>query len=324
MIKLCFSMLALCGASLSLSASAFSPVVADSPSVIAKERKNAVVGDETNGFKWYLSDTDWKGYRPTALGEWNVNALNSSNLILSWKADTCWYWWVDSFYYDLVADGDGNKVAKVRTDVNSPFVIKYASYSLSDIDSGSVVPPWVGVSVPFSLVALPYPQNNFRVCFDSPVWIGQLDIIENLAFPIYHEMLYCFVDDDSFYVSSFNVRSHVSAVASCFLSDGYNSYDWSATWDNGYADGYDEGIADGNASGYQRGYNQGYADGKKYAENSSASFPSLVALFGAIADVPITILNGLAGFSVWDIPIISILITLLFVFMVIWIIKRFI
>lgn len=91
------------------------------------------------------------------------------------------------------------------------------------------------------------------------------------------------------------------------------NWDESAIWQNGYRVGRDESTEQAR----QNGYNEGYQD----ALDDNTLAP-VVGLFGAIAGVPITILNGLNGFAVWNIPIISILLTFVMLGIIIWIVKK--
>lgn len=67
--------------------------------------------------------------------------------------------------------------------------------------------------------------------------------------------------------------------------------------------------------GKRTGYNEGYTDG------SSQTAP-VFDIIGGIVSVPLYILNGLSAFTIWDISIISIIVTLLMVALVIWLIAR--
>lgn len=87
-------------------------------------------------------------------------------------------------------------------------------------------------------------------------------------------------------------------------------------YNNGYQKGYYDGYNDVNQQKYDEGYQAGLADG-----SSSASAP-VTGLFGAVVGVPISILNGLAPFVIWDIPIISILATFLFFGTALWILRK--
>lgn len=92
----------------------------------------------------------------------------------------------------------------------------------------------------------------------------------------------------------------------------------SITENNGdaYHDGYIIGRQEGNEEGYERGYSEGSSD--------QGSGVILANLFGAVVGVPISVLNGLNGFAIWNVPIISIIITFLFIGLLLWIVRRFI
>lgn len=68
-------------------------------------------------------------------------------------------------------------------------------------------------------------------------------------------------------------------------------------------------------------YQAKFNEGKSSVTTESANF---LGLFSAIASVPITILNGLTSFVIWDTPLISILLSLLLVMIILLIIRKFI
>lgn len=74
-----------------------------------------------------------------------------------------------------------------------------------------------------------------------------------------------------------------------------------------------------NEKTYQNGYNAGQLDASGSAEVNLFS-----SLFLAIVGVPIEILNGFASFSIFNVSIISIALTFLFIGLILWVIKKFI
>lgn len=66
--------------------------------------------------------------------------------------------------------------------------------------------------------------------------------------------------------------------------------------------------------------NEGYNQGVNSITNDSSS---IISLFGAITTIPLNILNGLAVFSIWNTPVIYMIITFLFLAVVFWAIKKF-
>lgn len=93
---------------------------------------------------------------------------------------------------------------------------------------------------------------------------------------------------------------------------------WPAIYDNAVVQ-----IAYQN--GYDKGYSEGWNDGKIYGQNSvTSSSLAIMSLFSAIIDIPIQTLNGLSPLAIWNVPIISIILTLLFTCVVIWVVKKFI
>lgn len=123
--------------------------------------------------------------------------------------------------------------------------------------------------------------------------------------------------DDVIDSVNYYAGSAVDFIARDFYQLGYDAYPWEEVADDNYRDGYNEGIAAGNAQGYARGYNDGQA-------SVTTESGTLLLLFGSIADVPIAVLEGLGGLVVWNTPIITIIISLMFVALIVWVIKRFI
>ncbi len=66
--------------------------------------------------------------------------------------------------------------------------------------------------------------------------------------------------------------------------------------------------------------NEGYNNGLNSVTNDTSS---IISLFGAITTIPLNILNGLASFSIWNTPVIYLIITFLFLAVVFWCIKKF-
>lgn len=82
-------------------------------------------------------------------------------------------------------------------------------------------------------------------------------------------------------------------------------------------DSYDEGFR----AGKQAGYAEGHQDGIDEAGGASGIVGSL---FGGIVSVPLDILNGLSPLVIWNVPIVSIIATLLVVAVLLLIIRKFI
>lgn len=103
-----------------------------------------------------------------------------------------------------------------------------------------------------------------------------------------------------------------------------------------FMSGYTVGAQNGTGSMYTRTeyldygsseYNRGYDEGKDAGlrEAGEASSQSLIpTLFAAVVGVPINVINGLSPFAVWDVPIVSLIISFLFLAITFWIVKRFI
>lgn len=80
-------------------------------------------------------------------------------------------------------------------------------------------------------------------------------------------------------------------------------------------EGYEEGKATKQQEEYERGYQKGQDDLRSQGEG-------FITLVGGIAQTPITILSGLSGLTFLNTPIMSIVLTLLFLVLALALIKR--
>lgn len=77
--------------------------------------------------------------------------------------------------------------------------------------------------------------------------------------------------------------------------------------------------------GYNKGYDKGKQDGINEGRNEGSNALSAMSwLFGSIVNIPIIVLNGLSEFSVWGLSVIGIAVTLVFVTLIVWLVKKFI
>lgn len=87
---------------------------------------------------------------------------------------------------------------------------------------------------------------------------------------------------------------------------------------------YQQGYAVGEGYGYNNGKRDGKAIGYQEGLNASSDSALAGSLFAAIIGVPFDVLNGINGFMIWGLPIVSIIVTLLFIGVLVAIVKRFI
>ncbi len=87
----------------------------------------------------------------------------------------------------------------------------------------------------------------------------------------------------------------------------------------GYNEGKNDGYTEGKADGDREGYDRGYLKGQEDLGESGQGFLTLV---GGIAQTPITILSGLSDLTFLNTPIMSIVLTLLFLVLALALIKR--
>lgn len=94
---------------------------------------------------------------------------------------------------------------------------------------------------------------------------------------------------------------------------------------NSYGDGYEVGNRVGYQNGYSEGYDLGYDEGfQEGVESLEEGGFAITTLFGSIVNVPINVLNGLAPLAIWNIPVVSIIVTFMFIGLVFWLIRKMI
>lgn len=136
----------------------------------------------------------------------------------------------------------------------------------------------------------------------------------------------------------------ISSIVIEFVEQVSEQYDYGYIYDNrlsaynnGYTSGYNQGVADGYENGYTIGYDNGYAEGFDIGDTTGYNRGYLVGqqsvdvdmsgfdtLFGGIVGVPLNIINSLMAITLFNIPIISIITTLLLIALVVFVIKKFI
>lgn len=113
----------------------------------------------------------------------------------------------------------------------------------------------------------------------------------------------------------------VGRAVNAFVGSTNTNVNYNNGYNVGYAEGKTAGVELGQSEGYQSGYNVGYNAGQQSVTDETAA---VFNLFGAVASVPISILNGLGGFTIWNVSVIAIAVTFLFIGLILWIIRRFI
>lgn len=163
-----------------------------------------------------------------------------------------------------------------------------------------------------------YPHKFLLV----PFWVSMLASSNNpLGFGFYKGDLGILYRGlfDGFMVSWNDSVNALDKYYSTLISTGYND-GYKQGKEDGYQSGFTAGKKIASESAYNNGYNKGYNDGSSTLAPSS----TIWALFSAVAGVPTEILNGMASISIWNVPIISVLFTLIFLGLALWILRRFI
>lgn len=88
---------------------------------------------------------------------------------------------------------------------------------------------------------------------------------------------------------------------------------------NGYGAGYRDGKNVVTDSAYQQGKTDGYTEAM---DSIDAGGNAIMNLFGAVIGVPISLLNGLSPFVIWNVPIVSIMVSFLFFAVILYIVRK--
>lgn len=143
--------------------------------------------------------------------------------------------------------------------------------------------------------------NQFLITFGNTPYIG---------YTINHP----YATDDDIYIKSTFWKKYFSQPFVDFMS-GFTT--GSRT---GYGDSFSKSeYLEYGRSEYERGKDEGYNLGLSEGNSRTGTFFNLI---GGIVSVPMYILNGLSAFTIWDISIVAIIVTLLMFAVILWIIGR--
>lgn len=165
--------------------------------------------------------------------------------------------------------------------------------------------------------------NARSVAFDSNIVYRYLVIqYDNLTAMNSNRLM------DNTIIGSINITRcyNVNGVFTNELTDNNNTYQdgYDTGYDLGYDIGYNVGKTDTITNDYQdKTYNQiyhlGYNNGYSAADDNDTMLPSL---FGSIVNIPISVLNGLAPLTFFDISIIRVVISFMALGVILWIIRK--
>lgn len=113
-------------------------------------------------------------------------------------------------------------------------------------------------------------------------------------------------------------RDIVNSVSQSQYNIGYNdgySSGYSSGYDSGTGAGYNTGYAEGNKQGYSTGYNDGYEIG--FGQTNY-----LRTTVFAIADTPIRVFKQIFDFNILGINIAGIVLSIMSLFVIIWLVKK--
>lgn len=266
------------------------------------------------------SDWGWPDYRDVVtVTPYATSPVTDYYMYYELDEDVGFWWWLDSctFVYDYVSDSWSVD--------SSTMVFKYLESTRLD-----------SRVFPNGLINVYFYNDNADV-FSVEMWGYYIMRYQGYNYRVEYGGDYVYLTStahgNEVYLPYNSERSDiVSSVQgnfnAFFLSLNAVAIDRSG-YERGYSEGYTDGVSDGETDGYTDGLAEGRQQGRNigYQEGLNASrddAQSLMYLFGAIASVPISILNGMSPLAIWGTPLIGILVTLLFVLLLAWLVRRFI
>jgi hypothetical protein len=161
-------------------------------------------------------------------------------------------------------------------------------------------------------------NSIFRVSYAELInYNGDLKrLVEDryLTYPIFNYIKLSIDTDSSTGLALMRSNTSLTSINVANATINYN-----VGYNEGYEIGYTEGSNTTNETSYNLGYNAGYS----YA-TENASENSLVGVVGAVATTPVTILTSIFNFEFLGINIAGFILSIITLFVVIWLIKRFI
>lgn len=180
------------------------------------------------------------------------------------------------------------------------------------------------VAFPWSFAFLTPSTGYFNLYEYGAYVMGQFDDwakfeVDSISYTHKAKGIQC----NSYYVNNtsgpYPLRLNVSAAEVLDMATPYLAEYF--YFPNGYEVGYSAGKRVGVEEGKTIGYNVGY---QVASEELNSAGGLITALFAGVVGIPISVINGLGGFAVLNVPIVSILISMLVLSIVIFIIKRII
>lgn len=294
------------------------------------------LSEDFSGMVWLLNDSLY-GYEQNR--RWWDDNENAYKITVRDEVDRDYYWDAGYMYVPFAVNVEGisyvsnypvayiTEVDWLRFDVrvfnsggNSsisnfvrnigvvPFVVGCHLYGSND----NVV-YWCGGSLKAPTLTV-LRGNNINLPNSSDWSIGDIDSYVNG--PLVWQTATCSTDGPGPYYFGFNRNAMFD-----YLGPLVGSYASSVYVNDVVGSAYQNGYNTAKAASDSEAYSKGYQDG---VESVSSAGAVMMSLFGSVVSVPINVMNGMSGFMIWGVPIISIIISFLFIGLLIWVVKRFI
>lgn len=277
---------------------------------------------ETHGSQYVLMDM-------AVVNETNLNATNVGNLIESgyplfraqYDTMATYYGWRMEFF-NWPIKGTSADIYKVFLSESTQTLtqLPQGSGPLGPISQSATIPYW-GLKITF---------------YQNGVDLSDMHLqTTNYMRPLAHSLNRRFSQYYANYQTGYTAGYAAGYTAGNDLAQTQADEDLkAATWQEA-ADYYsklygsqleakDRAYQDAWNNGYAKGKDDGYTIGMRVGQAMTSTGGSMLSLFGSVADIPITIINGLSSLTIFNIPIISIIITILFLALIIWVVKRFV
>ena len=197
--------------------------------------------------------------------------------------------------------------------------------------------------------------TNIALHYDINIVVSLFDVDNNIIGNFNISIVFSEFSDNELYIGTYEFLNDVSSIRSIQFDIGNLSLNTtlgvsqftlaSTPYQRGYNDGYlarsddyyqmlqqyNDEVAIYNSlleeyQAYKNKYNASteqtaYNNGVNSVGNATGG---ILTLMEGVAGVPITILNGLAPFAIWNVPVIQFIITILFFALIIWLVRKFI
>lgn len=313
--------------------------------VISNSIISLSISNEYNQYyvNFTLNDSEWLGYDGFYLYNivigWDDLSLNyNTNYLLCVSFGSSIY--NESTFYGINQNDERSLLIPFNSgDYYEDFNIPQNYSSLYYLDNYNIYSDLVfTLSMNFDNTSYPLGFSAINQVVRIPLFKIKLIEISNNTEGIYSNSDNLQANYNYGYQNGLNEGRNIGyqeGVNSSRIND-YNGLTYQQIYDNGFNSGYSNGVSNGEENGkaigrqetidntYQgKTYQQIYTEGVLQGERNTQSFGTLLpTLFGSLVNIPISVLNGLAPLTFFDLSIIKVVITLLMLNVILWIIRK--